>query len=285
MGIQVALLGAGGKMGCRITDQLQHDGAYSISYVEPGETGQARLASRGITAVDPPEEAVPGADVVVLAVPDERIGTVAREVLPLMERGSMLLLLDPAAAHAGVLPERADITVFVSHPCHPSFLMAETSLAAEHPDWFGGQGLDTQDIICALHRGDEADYPTGEAIARDIFAPVRTAHRVTTAQMAILEPALVETVLGTCLTVLREGMERATQMGVPEDAARAMLYGHLRIEFGIIFGHTDFPLSDGAQLAIEDGKRELLRDDWEDRVFDPENVKQSVERIAGDEAG
>lgn len=281
MAQQVALLGAGGKMGGRITDRLAGDDAYELRYVEPDPDGRRRLADRGVDEVETAADAaVPGADVAIMAVPDELIGSVSETVVPLLDDGAMLFLLDPAAAHAGVLPERSSVTVFISHPCHPSVLQAERPLGADDPDWFGGRGLEPQDVVCALHRGPEAAYAVGEAIARDIYAPVERAHRVTTEQMAILEPALVESLLGACLTAIRDGMERAVDMGVPEEAARAMLYGHLRIEFGIVFGHTDFPFSDGAKVAVEEAREDLFVDDWADRIFDPDRIAESVDRIA-----
>lgn len=276
----VTLMGAGGKMGCRITDRIRDDSEYDIRYVEPASEGQKRLEEHGVSTVIPAEEAVPGADVVIMAVPDSLIGPVSSDVAPLMDPGAMMILLDPAAAYAGELPERDDVSFFLCHPCHPSFFNAETSMDDPNPDWFGGNGRDPQDVVCALHAGDEEEYARGEAIARDIYAPVDETHRVTTEQMAILEPALVETLLGTCLTALRDGRDRAVAMGVPEEAADAMLFGHLRIELGIIFGYTDFPFSDGAQQAIEKAKREIFRDDWEDRVFEIENIQQSVNEIA-----
>jgi hypothetical protein len=98
--------------------------------------------------------------------------------------------------------------------------------------------------------------------------------------MALLEPALVETLLATCLYTIRDGYERVVEMGVPEEAARQMLFGHLRIELGIVFGYTDFPFSDGAQQAVEEAREEIFRSDWEDRVFDTSRVQDSVERIA-----
>jgi hypothetical protein len=146
-------------------------------------------------------------------------------------------------------------------------------------DWFGGQGRDAQDVVCALHQGPEADYAKGEAVARDIYGPVRDVHRVTTEQMALLEPALVETLLATCLYTIRDGYERVVGMGVPEAAAREFLFGHLRIEFGIVFGYTDFPFSDGALQAVEEARSEIFRSEWEDRVFDTENVRESAGRI------
>jgi hypothetical protein len=146
-------------------------------------------------------------------------------------------------------------------------------------DWFGGQGRDEQDVVCALHQGSEEDYAVGEALARDMYAPVRNVHRVTTEQMTLLEPALVETLAATCLDVIREGYDRVVEMGVPEDAAREFLFGHLRIELGIIFGYTDFPFSDGAQQAVEEAKADLFHPDWEERVFGIERVQRSAESI------
>ena len=282
MALTITLMGAGGKMGCRITDQLERTGRYEMRYVEPSEEGRERLEARDLTTT-PVEDAIDGADVVVMAVPDELIGPITGNVVPDVEEGTMVVLLDPAAAHAGVLHDRDDVSYFLAHPCHPSFFTAETDMDDEDTDWFGGQGRDEQEIVCALHQGPDDEYAKGEAVARDMYGPVREAHRVTTEQMALLEPALVETLLATCLYTVRDGYERVVEMGVPEDAAREFLFGHLRIELGIVFGYTDFPFSDGALQAVEEGRDEIFRSGWEDRVFEPESVRASAERIAGPE--
>jgi hypothetical protein len=192
----------------------------------------------------------------------------------------MVVLLDPAAAYAGVLPEREDITYFVTHPCHPSFETAETSLGDSDIDWFGGQGVDEQDIVCSLHQGPEADYARGEAIARDIYAPVRNAHRLTTEQMALLEPSLVETFAASLVDIMHEGMEEVIDKGVPEDAAYEFLMGHLRIHVGIVFGHTDFPYSDAAQEEIRKGRQKILADDWKN-ILSVERTKAATRDIVG----
>jgi hypothetical protein len=44
----VALFGAGGKMGCRLTDNLMSRPEYDMRYVETGEAGIANLATRGL---------------------------------------------------------------------------------------------------------------------------------------------------------------------------------------------------------------------------------------------
>lgn len=279
MSTNVALLGAGGKMGCRIADNIGNADRYDVDYVEPSEEGRERLSERGLSATSQ-EAALDGADFVVLAVPDELIGQVSDDVAPAVESGTVIVLLDPAAAYAGVLHDRDDVTYFVTHPCHPSFFTADTDMDDPDTDWFGGQGRDQQDIVCALHAGPDEDYAPGEALARDIFAPVRRSHRITTEQMAVLEPALVESLAGGCIEAIRQGLDRAVEMGVPEQAARDFLFGHLRIDLGIIFGFTDFPFSDGAQHAIAEAKDEMFVSDWEDRIFDPERVRESTADIA-----
>src|SRR5690606_19879209 len=145
-------------------------------------------------------------------------------------------------------------------------------------DWFGGIHA-KQHIVCALHSGPEEAYARGEAIARAIYAPVMNAHRITTEQMALLEPALVETLSATCIAVIKEGMDEIVRMGVPEEAAWDFLSGHMRIEVAIIFGMAGFPFSDGAKLAIAKAKDRIFRPDWKENVFDLANVKKSVQEI------
>ncbi len=73
----ITLMGAGGKMGCRIADNLRKT-EYSVRHVEVGDRGKAALAQRGITPL-PAEQALDGTDVVILALPDNRIGRVTSE--------------------------------------------------------------------------------------------------------------------------------------------------------------------------------------------------------------
>jgi D-apionate oxidoisomerase len=271
----VALMGAGGKMGCRITDNLKDLPAYDMRYVEIAETGLANLAQRGLSAT-PQVEALREADVVLLALPDALIGTVCRDLVPQLKSGTMVIALDPAAAYAGQLPERDDITYFITHPCHPPIFNDETEPEARQ-DWFGGVKA-KQNIVCALAQGPEEDYARGEAIARDMYAPVMRSHRVTVEEMALLEPALVETLCATCLTAIREGLDEIVRMGVPEEAARDFLFGHLRVELAIIFDISGFPFSDGAKLAIQQAKDQIFQPDWK-KVLTIEHTKKSVQNI------
>jgi hypothetical protein len=273
--ITIALLGAGGKMGCRITDNLLKT-SYRVKYAEVSDKGCAALAQRGVTSVTP-EEAVAGSDVVILALPDNRIGQVTSSLNPHFLPGTMLIALDIAAPLSGHLPARDDLTYFVTHPCHPSVFGGETEQAAQL-DFFGGIHA-KQNIVCSLVQGPDEAYATGEDIARAIYAPVVNSHRCTAEQMAILEPVLSETVLGTCLTIVGEAMDEAVKRGVPEAAARDFLLGHLKVELGIVFrlfeGAT---FSDGALKAIAEAKKSLFRPDWKS-VFEPAAIADSIRQI------
>jgi predicted dinucleotide-binding enzyme len=115
---RIALVGAGGKMGCRITDNfVKH--AVRADYLEVSSKGLENLRLRKVEIGDS-AAAVPAADVVILAVPDVAMGSIAAEVVPRMRPGSLLMTLDPAAPLDGQIPQRADIGGVVAHPCHPS---------------------------------------------------------------------------------------------------------------------------------------------------------------------
>ena len=271
----IALFGAAGKMGTRISNRLKEDPLFQTFYVESGEAAEARLIERGLTPT-PPEEAARQADIVILSIPDKLIGKVSAQVVPLMKPRAMMVLLDPAAPHGGELPKRADIAFFVTHPCHPPVVNDEVDPAARM-DFFGGIHA-KQHVVAALMQGTEADYALGERVVRRIFAPVMNVYRVTVEQMAILEPALSETVVLTCMVVMKEAIEEAVRNGVPPQAARDFVLGHMNVNIGILFGYIDAQLSDGAKMAVERARQSIFQPDWK-KVFEPENVLREVKAI------
>jgi hypothetical protein len=267
-------------MGLRLTANLAGS-PYQVRHVEIGERGKAALAERGITPVAL-EQALRGADVVVLALPDNRIGAVVHDLEPLLSAGTMIILLDVAAAHAGALPAAPGLAYFITHPCHPPIFSDEVEPQAQR-DFFGGEHA-KQHIVCCLAQGPEEAYALGEQIARVIYKPVMKSHRCTVEQMAILEPALSETVLGTCLTILREATDEAVRRGVPAEAARDFLLGHMRVELAIVFQEKEGAVfSDGALKAIERAKPQIFRPDWK-KVFEPEAIAESVRHITASDA-
>jgi hypothetical protein len=276
MTIKLALMGAGGKMGCRITDNIKDLPDYDVSYIEVGEQGQRNLAERGVS-VTPQEEALSNAEAVILALPDALIGPITEKIVPTLNPGTMLIGLDPAAAYAEVMPIRDDLTYFVAHPCHPPIFNDETTDEGR-TDWFGGVHA-KHHIVCALHRGPDEDYAKGEQISRHMYAPVMNAYRITVEQMAILEPALVETFAATVVTAVKEAMDEAVKMGVPEEVAWEFLSGHLRIEIAIIFGKAGFPFSDGAKMAVEQAYDKIFKPDWKENIMNIPKLKESVANI------
>jgi D-apionate oxidoisomerase len=271
---EIGLFGAGGKMGLRLSHSLQRS-RFAVRHVEVSEEGRRRLeGALGIRCV-PPENAAEGVDAIILAVPDTLVGKVAHQIEPQLRSGVMVIALDAAAPFAGHLPKREDLTYFVTHPCHPPIFNDETDPEARK-DHFGG--VAKQHIVCALMQGPERAYTLGEEIAKIIWAPVMRSHRVTVRDMALLEPGLSETVCATLLTVLREAMDDVVKRGVPLEAARDFLLGHLNVEASVIFNETQGVFSDAANKAIEFGKLTLMKPDWK-KVFEPEEIAASVRRI------
>ncbi|WP_062011809.1 phosphogluconate dehydrogenase C-terminal domain-containing protein [Aureimonas sp. AU4] len=271
----IALFGAGGKMGYRLASNFKGS-RFDVRHVELSEAGRERLRSGlGFDCV-PQDEALRDAEVVILAVPDTAIGKVAAGIEKDLKPGTIVVVLDAAAPFAGHLPDRPDLTYFVTHPCHPPIFNDETDPAAKR-DFFGGVAA-KQHIVSSLMQGPEAHYALGEEVAKVIWAPVMRSHRVTVEQMALLEPGLSETVCASLLVVMREAMDEVVRRGVPKEAARDFLLGHMNVLGSVIFEETPGVFSDACNKAIEFGKPMLMRDDWR-RVFEPDELAASIQRI------
>lgn len=274
--ITVALFGAAGKMGTRLSEKLRFAPQYRLLCVEAGEAGLAALRARGLTPT-PAEEAAREAEIVILAIPDRLIGHVAGQIVPLLKTGAMVICLDPAAPYCGQLPERADIAYFVAHPCHPPIVKEEETPEAR-ADFFGG--VARQSVVCALMQGTEEDYARGEALCRVIFAPILRTHRITVEQMAILEPAMTECVALPLVIAIREALDEAIARGVPAEAARDFMLGHLGVNVGIYFEFIEVEISDGAKMAAARGKERILQPDWK-KVFEREAILAEIRAITG----
>ena len=274
---KVALMGAGGKMGVRIASNLMKSD-HNVLHVEIDPAGQQRLKDEtGLDCVGQ-GQALSNAEAVILAVPDRLIGKVLKGFVDDLKPGTAVIMLDAAAPHAETLPKRDDITYFVAHPCHPPLFNDETESDAKK-DYFGGIAA-KQHIICALAQGPDEHYAICERIARDFYRPVMRSHRCTIEQMAILEPALSESVGATFAKVLKDATDEAARRGVPYQAAEDFLLGHLTILLAVAFGvQPGGKLSDGCLLAISEAEPVIFKDGWLDKIFAPEAVKASVRSI------
>ncbi len=269
----IALVGAGGKMGRRISPNLKKFG-YDFIGCEKDEAGIRALAADGIRAM-PTEEAIVQADIVVFALPDAAIPALSERYVPMLKPGTLVITLDPAAARAGKLTVRDDCTFVVVHPCHPP-LFGDRDTAAEKADLFGGTAA-KQDIVIALYSGKEEDFERADELCRKMFNPVVNSHRITVEQMAILEPAAAEVVVAMCATIMKEAIEESVRRGVPRAAAEAFLMGHIQIPLAITLKSSN-PFSDAAMIAVDYGKRHILRDDWK-KVFEPESIEEVLQEM------
>jgi hypothetical protein len=269
----VTILGAGGKMGTRILNNLVKTSC-NLLLCETADRGKKMIEEMGLS-VTPMEEAVPGSDYTVMAVPDAILGKLSHDVVPLMRKDATFILLDPAAAFAREVALRDDCTFVVTHPCHPG-LFTEQETPEARADVFGGVAA-KQDIVIALLQGSEDNFRTAEHICRHMFAPVVKAHRITVEQMAILEPAMAEVVGASCVTLIKEALDEAIRRGVPEEAATAFMLGHLQIELAILFRSSN-PFSDAAIRAIRYGSERIFKEDWRE-VFSDESIAEVLGRM------
>lgn len=274
---RIALIGAGGNIGGRVRRSLRGETAYELRCYEAFEQAHARVRETGHEPY-PLEEALDGAEIVVLSVADHVAGPVSAEIVPKMDSGSTLLCMDPAAPHAERIPKREDIACVVSHPTHPPLfdLLEEDDLPARQDYW--GGGLARQSLVSALVWGPEEKFAPAEALAARIFQPIMRTFRVTLDQLALLEPGMSETVAATCTTIMREAMDEVIARGVEPQAARDFMLGHIQIELALLFDALDWRLSEGAQKAVEEARPMLFQPDWK-RVLSPEEIRASTDRI------
>jgi hypothetical protein len=268
----VVVVGAGGKMGLRVSANLARS-PFRALYCEASGPGTDRVRAAGRT-VTPTADAVREADVVVLATPDTVLGQVSHEIVPLLKDGAVLLTLDPAAAYAGLLATRDGVVQAVAHPCHPSVFLERTT-TEEWSDTFGGVSA-PQDVVAAVD--DPAEQARVEAVVRVIYGPVLDVHWVTVKQLAVLEPTLVETVACMVGTLLKEALhETVHTVGVPEAAARAILHGHIQIALTNALRGSN-PFSEACEIAIAYGHETIIKDDWK-RIFDDAELDRVITRM------
>ena len=270
----LSLIGAGGKMGCRITNNIKNSD-WRVHYVETSTAGVERLRGCGVSCSNA-DEALPAADVIIFAVPDVAMESVTREMAPKVKPGALVMLLDPAAPLDGKIAHRDDLSYFIAHPCHPSVFNWEPTEQGFR-DFYGGVSA-KQSAVCALMRGDEKAYELGIEVTKLIYQPVKTIHRVTVEQMAILEPALVETLAQTCMEIVKEGYDRVIAKGVPAECAHDFVLGHLRIQIAVLFGEVNGSFSDAAYRISKRAKPLLFKEGWQ-KIFEMDDIREQVRDI------
>ncbi|MCC8191239.1 MAG: F420-dependent NADP oxidoreductase [Planctomycetes bacterium] len=272
--VKVSVIGAGGKMGTRTTNNLKKvPDQVELFCVEASEKGIESIRERGLEVYQA-EDVVPRSDVVVLAVPDTLIMKISGAIVKMMRPGAAMIILDPAAAVMQEVVMRDDCTFAITHPCHPSYFLDQDTYEARH-DFFGGMG-GKQDIVVAKIRGDDAMFEECRRVSELMFAPVVHSYPMGIRDMAFLEPTLVEVLGATCLYAMAETVKEAERRGIDRAAAISFLSGHiynLSANFLGFLGNT--PVSDACKVAIGIGNRLVLREDWK-RIWDDEVLDKVI---------
>ncbi|PKH21713.1 oxidoreductase [Enterobacterales bacterium CwR94] len=270
----ITVIGAGGKMGMRISANFQKSD-YQVFYCENSPGAQAKVTEQGRELSDA-ASVVPVSDVVILAVPDIVLGKVSEGVVPQMKKGAVLLTLDPAAAYANLIAHRDEIEYAVAHPCHPSVFLARYT-KEEHEDAFGGIAA-IQHVAASYETGSDAQKAELSKVISVMYGPVEQVHWVTVTQLAYLEPTLVETVACMVGAFMKEALDETVKhSGVPEEAAKAMLYGHIQIALAVAFRATN-PFSDACMIAMEYGREKIVKPDWK-QIFDQKELDIVIARM------
>ena len=147
----------------------------------------------------------------------------------------------------------------------------------EWADTFGGIAA-PQDAIAAIESDDPAKQAIVEATVRAIYAPIIDVHWVTIKQLAQLEPTLVETVACMIGALLNEALQEAIHtMGVPEAAARSILYGHTQVALANGL-RGDNPFSDACLIAMDYGRESIIKEDWK-KIFRDDELDKNLARM------
>lgn len=269
----VSVIGAGGKMGTRVTNNLtKHPDTVELYFCENSEAGIKGIQERGF-GVTAAEAAVPKSEIIVLAVPDKIIQQVSVGIVEMMTPNSTLIILDPAAAVAKELALRDDCTFVVTHPCHPSYFLDQDTFDARN-DYFGGVA-GKQDIVLAKIQGSDENFAKARAICEMMFAPVENSYVMGVRDIAFLEPTLVEILGATTLYAMAETVKEAERRGIPRAAAESFLTGHIYNLTANFLGKLNAKVSDACLVAIDIGNKLVLREDWK-QIWNDEVLDKAI---------
>ena len=78
--------------------------------------------------------------------------------------------------------------------------------------------------------------------------------------------------------LLKEALhETVTTVGVPEAAAKAMLFGHAQVALTNSLRGSN-PFSEGCLIAMDYGRESIIREDWK-KVFDRSELDTVIARM------
>lgn len=86
----------------------------------------------------------------------------------------------------------------------------------------------------------------------------------------------------TLMFTIRESLDEAIKAGVPKEAARDFLMGHMNVNVGILFDYLGVDFSDGALKAVERGRKAILKENWRN-AFKRDHIMKEIRAITGKE--
>ena len=156
----------------------------------------------------------------------------------------------------------------------------ERTTKEQRADTFGGIAA-PQEVVAAFENGTDEARELVEGVVRVSYGPVLDVHWVTVKQLAVLEPTLVETVACMVGGLLKEALhETVHTVGVPEAAAKAMLFGHVQVALANTLRGSN-PFSDACLIAMDYGRESIVRDDWK-KIFDDGELDKVITQDAAD---
>ena len=143
-GMKVAIIGYGSQ-GHAHANNLKDSGVEVVVGLRPGSASEGKAKNAGL-AVMPVAEAVEGADLVMILVPDEHQARLYRETIaPALKEGAVLAFAHGFNIHYGQIEPRPDLDVIMIAPKGPGHLVRSTytqgggvpTLIAVHQDASG----------------------------------------------------------------------------------------------------------------------------------------------------
>jgi ketol-acid reductoisomerase len=242
-GKKVTIVGYGSQ-GHAHAQNLRDSGVNVVVGLRPGGASWDKAKQAGL-AVQPVDEAVKGADVVMMLLPDETIAAVYKgEVEPNMKKGAALAFAHGFNIHYGQVVPRADLDVFMVAPKAPGHTVRSTYT----------QGGGVPQLI--------AVYQDRSGAARDIalsYAAANGGGRAGIIETTFKEETETDlfgeqTVLcGGCVELVKAGFETLVEAGYAPEMAYFECLHELKLIVDLMYeggiGTMNYSISNNAEYG------------------------------------
>jgi len=155
------------------------------------------------------------------------------------------------ANDSGLRAKREDVYFACAHPCLPSVLLPGNHQGRKNGQTHSVVWLHRRTSWLRWRRVPTTYEPRAEDVIRIIYSPVVDLHWVAVKQLAVLEPTLVETIACMLGAFVNVAPQETVKTGVPERAAKAMLFGHTQMHSPTL---CDNPFSIACLITMDYGR-------------------------------